>query len=157
MFASWGRGGRGGCLLSLDNLCSQKRIMIIRQTGWQVYPCRHSCQLKSFLHVAALTSCACCRRRGRGRVSLRLCTASALRCGARPWGAWGWTPRCAGSPRAACGGRWSTHSESHAHARSWMQHARHQCWIIQAYIQCKYPPSSPSLSFQAKVKLLVNS
>lgn len=59
---------------------------------------------------AALTSCACCRRRGRGRVSLRFCIASALRCGARPWGAWGWTPRCAGSPLAACGGRWSTHS-----------------------------------------------
>lgn len=52
-----------------------------------------------------LTSCAWCRRRARGRVSRRLCTAFVLRCGARPWGAWGWTPRCAGSPRAACGGR----------------------------------------------------
>lgn len=52
-----------------------------------------------------LTSCACCRKRARGRVSLLLCTASARRCGARPWGAWGWTPRCAGSPLAACEGR----------------------------------------------------
>lgn len=71
--------------------------------SWQV-------QTGIFPQVAALTSCAWCRRRGRGRVSLRLCTASALQCGARPWGAWGWTPRCAGSPPAACGGRWSTHS-----------------------------------------------
>ncbi len=105
---------------------SHERIMISWQSGWQVYPCWNLQQFKSLPRAAALTSCACCRRRGRGRVSLRLCTASVLQCGAHPWGAWGWTPRCAGSPHAACGGRWSTHAAGEGRGE-----LRHSCWLMQ--------------------------
>lgn len=144
-----------------------KRMMTSWRTCPQVYPCRNLQQFESFPQMAALTSCACCRRRGRGRVSLRLCTASVLQCGARPWGAWGWTPRCAGSPRAACGGRWSTHSGRGELRRSWMQTQGKHAFIHGINRACSKDvslytnthtnactrDSFPHLSFQAKVKL----
>lgn len=127
---------RASHLFSLDRMSQEN----YEQAGWQVYPCRNPRRFKSFPRIAALTSCACCRRRGRGRVSLRPCTASAPRCAARPWGAWGWTPRCAGSPRVACEGRWSARSRgrrdgsSDAATRGMQKHVKQRvaCWITHA-------------------------
>lgn len=58
-----------------------------------------------------LTSCACCRRSGRGRVSLRTWTASALRLWERPAAAGEAPLRCADTPSSELWGPWSVKSK----------------------------------------------
>lgn len=68
-------------------------------------------------YMKTLTSCACCRRSGRGRVSPLTCTASARRLWARPVEEWVWTRRCDGSPLGASVGLWSTQTSKEQFAK----------------------------------------
>lgn len=58
-----------------------------------------------------LTSCACCRRSGRGRVSLRTWTASALRLWERPTVAGEAPPRCVDTLSSVTWGPWSVKNQ----------------------------------------------